>query len=160
MKQIPEERKIAERMAPGVLCREGFLGADTRPLGEILDADNSTVAGLDLTHEQIAARLGEVLRQAVAGLGTTVRVGQGLTCIHREAMGRIPCPWGRCGTFPKGQAELTEAATGRTLCFTPLSVHLIAAHGFYQGRGSRYRMEPDRLAPVLGMVEEGRGHGV
>jgi len=152
MKQTPEERTIAQRMAPGVLCREGFLGPDGRPLGEILDTDNSTVAGLDRTHEQIAARLGEILRQAVAGLGTPVRVGERLRCVYREAMGRIPCPWGRCGTFGKGEAELIDTATGQTVRFTPLSVHLIAAHGFYQGRGSRYRLEPQRICRMLGLA--------
>ena len=152
MKQTPEERAISERLGPGVLCREGFLGRDGRPLGEILDTDNSTVAGLGLTHEQIARGLGDVLRRAVAALGTPVGVGEGCEAVYREAMGRIPCPWGGCGTFRKGHVELTDAA-GEAVCFTPLSVHLMAEHGFYQGRGSRYRLEPGRVARMLGLVE-------
>ena len=27
-------------------------------------------------------------------------------------MGRIPCPWGGCGTFHKGEVELTDHDTG------------------------------------------------
>ncbi len=39
MKTSPEERRIVERMAPGALCRDGFLGDDLRPVREILEAD-------------------------------------------------------------------------------------------------------------------------
>ena len=156
MKQTPQERILVGRMAPGVLCREGFLGPDARPLGEILDTDNSTVVGLDLTHERIAARLGAVLRRAVAALGTPVSVGEGLTAVHHEAMGRIPCPWGRCGTFAKGEVELADDLTGRTLRFTALSVHQIAEHGFYQGRGSRYRLDPAELWAALNRLADPR----
>lgn len=152
MKQSPHQRKVSERMAPGVLCREGFLGRDRRPLGEILDADNSTVVGLGLRHEQIAGRLREVLDAAVAGLGRRVDLSEGLTAVFHEGMGRIPSPWPGEGTFRKGEVELTNAATGRTVRFTPLSVHLIARHGFYQGRGSRYRLEPQDVASMLGLA--------
>ena len=151
MKRSPQLQRIVDRMAPGALCREGFLGADRRPLEEILDADRSTVAGLGLTHEQLGRGLGEVLAAGVAAQGGPARVGERLTAVHREAMGRIPSPWPGEGTFPKGEVELTDEAAGLTLRFTALSAHLVARHGFYQGRGSPYRLEPDVLARVLGM---------
>lgn len=149
MKRSPELQKVVERMAPGVLCREGFLGDDPRPLEEILDADRSTVVGLGLTHEQLARRLQQMLAQAVGEMGRPVAVGGKLTATFHEAMGRIPCPWGRHGTFTKGEVELTDQSTGRTVRFTALSIHLVARHGFYEGRGSRYRLEPDVLARML-----------
>lgn len=149
MKLTPQESRIAERMAPGVLCREGFLCADGRDLPEILDADAAAVAALGLTHEQIGLRLEEVLKAATAGLGAPVRVAAHLTACFRESMGRIPCPWGGCGVFPKGEVELADARTGRTVRFTPLSVHLVRRHGFYQGRCCRYRLEPAQLARLL-----------
>ena len=149
MKRSPHIQRVVDRMAPGALCRDGFLGADRRPLEDILDTDNSTVVGLGLTHGQIADRLAEVVGAAVAGLGTPVRVGRGLSAAWHEARGRIPCPFPGDGTFPKGQVELTDETSGRTFLFTPLSVHLIARHGFYQGRGSRYRIDPDTLAALL-----------
>lgn len=153
MKRSPEMQKLVDRMAPGVLCREGFLGSDRRPLEEILDADRSAVVSLGLTDEQLAERLAELMAKAVAQMGRPVAVG-GLVVTFHEGMGRIPCPWGRHGTFPKGEVDLLQTATGRRLRFTALSVHLLTGHGFYQGRGSRYRLEPTELADMFGL---GRG---
>lgn len=150
MKPLPEEREVLQRMAPGVLCREGFLGPDRRGLQEILDSDRAEVERLGTTHEQIARRLGEVCEAAMAALGGEVPVAGGrLRAVFHEAMGYIPSPWGEGLTFPKGEVELSDPRTGRKLRFTPLSVHLIARHGFYQGRGSRYRVEPAEVARMF-----------
>ena len=149
MKPTPEETRIAERMAPGVLCRGGFLAGDGRTLRDILDADAATVERLHLTHRAIAARLAEVLRSARDALGATVEIPRIGRAGFHEAMGRIPCPWGRCGLLPKGEVELAVSRTGEVLRFTPLSVHMIAEHGFYQGRRSRYRLEPAKIAQLF-----------
>jgi hypothetical protein len=155
MKLSPAEQKILKRMAAGVLCREGFVGADTRPLQEILDTDRSTVERLGCTHEQLADRLRRVCEAAMAGLGTPVLVEDGrLTAEYREAMGYIPCPWADAARRPKGEVEITDPRTGRSLVCTPLSVHLIEAHGFYQGRGSRYRLEPADVAALFQLDEQ------
>ena len=151
MKQSPSERRILENMAAGVLSRDGFLGSDGRPVAEILDADNAAVTELGVTHEDIARRLEQILRTATDALGRPVSVGPGQTAVYREAMGRIPCPWGGCGVVPKGEVELTDERDRHVLRFTPLSVHLIRAHGFYQGRGSRYRLSPRDLVQRLDM---------
>jgi hypothetical protein len=154
MKQSPDDRKVMERMRPGVLCLDGFLGADSRTPWEIIDADSAIVEQLGLNHDEIAEGLREILGAAAAGMGALVRVGPDdrLEADYREAMGRIPSPWSGEGVFPKGEVSLSDPATGTTLHFTPLSVHLIEAHGFYQGRGSRYRLEPDELARMLGLA--------
>lgn len=138
-------------MAPGVISSGGFLGSDTRPVEEIVATDTAVVTGADLTHAQIAAELEEIRRKAMASPGAVVDVDGGLHATYGEAMGRIPCPWAD-GMFAKGEIELTDEA-GRTVRFTPLSVHLIETHGFYQGRGSRYRLEPQELIDML--FEEG-----
>ena len=138
-----------DRMTPGALCGAGFLGDDRRGLQEILDADAGAVARLGLTHDRLAGRLGEILEQAVAALGRPVVINDHLSAVFREAMGRIPCPWGGCGLFAKGEVVATDSRTGATLRFTPLSVHFVAAHGFYQGRGSPYRLGPAGLAEML-----------
>jgi hypothetical protein len=148
MKLSPQDREIMDRMAPGVYCRDGFLGDDRRPLGEILDADRSAVEDAGTTHERIAAALAAILNQAEPACGAPVHVAGNLTATFTEGMGRIPCPWGD-GIFHKGEVELTDAAGAVVARFTPLSVHLIAAHGFYQGRGGPYRLDPAAIAELL-----------
>ncbi|MHC4717206.1 MAG: hypothetical protein ACYS5V_09570 [Planctomycetota bacterium] len=155
MKLSPAETAIVERMAPGVLCREGFLCGDPRPLPEILDTDGAAVERLHLTHELVAERLGALLDVAMEGMGATVEVCGGLSVRYRESMGRIACPWGGCGVFAKGEVELMGPDGPVLARFTPLSVHLIGVHGFYQGRGSRYRIEPASLPGMVGRSGEG-----
>ena len=152
MKRTEQERMILERMAPGVLCAEGFLGDDHRELTEIVDSDAATVHAAGLTHEQIAAALAGVIDRAVAELGRPLELNETLTAVWREGMGRIPSPWPGDGVFPKGELELTDRRTGKTLRATLLSVHLIAAHGFYQGRGNRYRLEPAELIAMFELL--------
>jgi len=150
MKQTPDEQRIVQRMAPGVLSRQGFLGGDTRPLGEILATDRAAVERLGTTHAEIARVLREAYEQAVLAFGGQVTLAGGrLRAVWREAMGFIPSPWGDGARFPKGEVELTDPQTGRTLRYTPLSIHLIANYGFYQGRPSRYRLEPAELVELL-----------
>ncbi len=136
-------------MAPGALCAEGFLGSDGRSLDNILADDGHTVESLGLTHEHIADRLDGVMQAALAAFGNPVYVGDGLIAVARDAMGPIACPWGGCGVFAKGEIELTDTRRGKTVVVTPLSVHLIRRHGFYQGKGARYRLEPSELAALL-----------
>ena len=149
MKQSPSERRVLENMGAGALSREGFLGRDGRPISEILDTDSAAVTELAVTHQLIADRLEEILRAAMADLGRPVRVGSHQTAAYHEAMGRIACPWGCCGVFAKGEVELTDTRDQHIARFTPLSIHLIRAHGFYQGRGGRYRSSPQDLVQRL-----------
>lgn len=145
MKENPHIRHIIERMAAGVLSRDGFLGTDFRPLEEILEADAAAVSRLGTSHQELGRELEKVFLGARAALGTKVLVGDRLNAVHKEAMGRIPCPWDHCGTFAKGHIELLDAQSGLRIMFTALNVHMITAHGFYQGRGSRYRLEPAEI---------------
>lgn len=152
MKQTPQEQAIVARMAAGVLSREGFLGNDTRPVAEIVQTDRAAIEALGLTVERLAERLEDVLRAAMAAMGRDVPVGPGWSARFSEAMGRIPCPWGGCGVFAKGEVELAETPGPAVMRFAPLSVHLVREHGFLQGRGSRYRLEPALLARALGLA--------
>lgn len=151
MKLSPQEQTIMDRMAPGVYCRDGFLGDDRRPLNVIVDTDHSTLEGLGIEAVDLAGPLQDILDQTVDALGAPVPVRPGLEAEYSESMGRIPCPYGD-GVHRKGEVTL-RSDDGTVLRFTPLSVHLIAEHGFFQGKGSRYRLEPEALARLLGLVE-------
>jgi hypothetical protein len=40
------------------------------------------------------------------------------------------------------------------LTYTPLDAHLIAAHGFFEGKGSPYRIEPADLIALYRRITE------
>ena len=71
-------------------------------------------------------------------------------------MGRISCPFRDHRAAKRN--TLARDRAGRQMAWTDLSVHLIGAHGFFQGSGSPYRLEPGALAEFLkdmGPSEEG-----
>ncbi len=152
MKHSPDDDRLLARLAAGVLSRDGFLGADSRELSTILDQDNSAVEALGLSHERIAAKLADICQLAMANQGRSVDIDETLQAVYHDAMGPIPCPWGHGKIFAKGEIELTHIPSGQTLTFTPMSAHMIGEHGFYQGRGSKYRLEPAKLADILGLL--------
>jgi hypothetical protein len=155
MKHLPDEDRVLQRMAPGALSKEGFLGDDRRELAEILTDDDHLVESLGLSHKAIADALQDVLDRAEGDLGRPVDLGDGRTATYRESMGRIPCPFGGCGVFRKGEVELNDPDAGSVVRFTHLSIHMIRHHGFYQGRGTRYRLEPETLARTLRLGTDG-----
>ena len=149
MKLGPDQQAILDRMAPAALCQEGFLGADTRSLAEIICTDQAAVEAMGTTGEDLAQRLGAIVTAAMAAQGRTIQVHPHLAATYHEVMGRIPSPWPGEGVFAKGHAELLDQRTGLKADISPLSVHMIAAHGFFQGRGSRYRIEPNQIIRML-----------
>lgn len=152
MKPSPEEARITGLMQPGVLCRDGFLGDDPRPLGEIIDSDRGALESLGVTQERLAARMAEVYSAAEAATGAAVKIGQHLTALHHEAMGLMPSPFPGEGMFRKGEVEVTDSRNGVKMVMTALSIHMIAAHGFFQGRGLRYRAEPGLLCDMFDLA--------
>ena len=148
MKLSPKDKKLMELMTPGVLSRDGFLGSDKRPIGEMIDGDRSSVEGLGLANEWIAAKLNEVLQKGIAAMGAPVKIADDLVAVYFESRGRAPCPWGD-GSFDKGHVELKNTRTGGKFLISPIGVHMIAAHGFYQGRGSTFHLNPNKITEIL-----------
>jgi hypothetical protein len=116
---------------------------------EILTEDQGTVNSLGLSHEVIAQRLREITEQVRGGWGDPVVVGGKFEVKVHEARGKIPCPWGHPGLYPKTHVRLRKMETGDDLVWLDLTIHLIEAHGFYQGRGSPYRLDPSKVKRIL-----------
>lgn len=148
MKQPPHLQRAQARMARGVLTMDGFLGNDGRDLVEILQDDDGEVRRLGLTHARIARALEELTRKADESYGTPVDVGP-YEVRALESRGGLPCPFGHPGLYEKTVIEARRHDSGATLSWTALNVHLIGEHGFYEGKGSYFRLEPDDLAAFL-----------
>jgi hypothetical protein len=151
MRQPPLLKMVQDRMRPGLIARDGFLGTDRRQLLEILEEDQNAVAGLGLRHEQIAERMAYFTEAGKKGLGTTVTVDENYEVRVQSVRGMLPCPWGHKGLCPKVNVFLTNLRTGDEMVWTALNVHLIREHGFYEGRGSPFRIDPAHAKRALGL---------
>ena len=131
--------------------REGFLGPDERSLAAILRADDATVRRRGLTHAHIARRL-QALRQAGwKGLGEPISVPPHFEVCVDAARGTLPCPFGDQGSFAKVNTTVHNLESGKKITFTDLNIHLIAMHGFYEGHGAQFRLDPEQLMDTLEM---------
>ncbi|MBE0618528.1 MAG: hypothetical protein IH608_11475 [Proteobacteria bacterium] len=151
MKQPPHLSRAQARMAPGVLTMDGFLGADSRDLIEILQDDDGAVRRFELSHAELADVLQRLTDAAIHAFGAPVREGVYEVCAC-EARGVLPCPFGEPGLHPKAVLEAKRTDTGQHLSWTALQIHLIREHGFYEGRGSPFRLDPVGLARFLGLL--------
>ena len=152
MRLSPHYARIARKMAPGVLVRDGMLGSDRRPLPEILDADTASVIGAGLTHQALGARMAELSRAARRGLGESVEIEGRYAGDVQEVQGRMRCPFGDSGAFCKAVTTLTDKQSGETMRWSDLGAHMVEAHGFYQGTGCGWRLEPMALARFVGVI--------
>lgn len=153
MKRNPNESEILELMQPGILSRDGFLGTDKRNLADIIQEDTSVLEAETISREQLGDLLDELHEAADSGLESTVSVfGDKLKVRLIEGMGRIPCPF-RDGDH-EHKATINVEYAGKKLTFTPLDAHMIRTHGFFQGKGSPYRIEPRELCELYRFCKE------
>ncbi len=149
MKESPSEKELRERLGPSKFSGEGFLGNDTRAVIEIISTDLALLERTGITAEQIADLFTEIYDKAVKGFGAEMEVLPGIYGKYNESMGKIPSPFTGEGVFPKGEVIIKNMDSGDEIVITTLSINLIKNHGFFQGRGSRYRIEPEKAAALL-----------
>ncbi len=148
MKMSPQFQKAQDNMTPGEITADGFLGSDRRPLVDIIEADEEKLQALGLTFEDIGDKLQSLMDQGRRGLGEPITVdGTWLVQIN-EARGFLPCPF-EDGIFRKITATVTHQQKRQSLAYSALSLHLLNAHHFLQGRGSPFRLDPGTLKDVL-----------
>jgi hypothetical protein len=153
MKQAAQLDKAQSQMRPGVITLAGLLGQDRRKLVEILDADDADVKRMGLTHAGIAARMRELREAGARGLGQPIRVAPHFDVQVESVRGKLPCPF-EDGIVQKTNTTVRNLESGRTVTYTDLNLHMIELHGFYQGRGSGFRLDPRDLVAVLEVAPE------
>jgi hypothetical protein len=150
-KMTPHERDVHEAMKPGRLTRDGMLGTDGRSIEEIIAADAATLARLGVTREALVRRMRQVAEFARARLGDPALFEDRLEVRAVEDRGGIPCPFQHPGRFPKCiiTARDAGAGAGEEVMWSALSTHLIEQHGFFEGTGSPFRVEPEVIVRIL-----------
>ena len=154
MKMTVQMKKIQEQLQPGVITRDGFLGKDRRNLVDILEDDDARVKRMKLTHRQIADRMLELRDAGMRGLGDFISVEPHYEIRVDSVRGKLPCPFGDPGILPKTNITVRNLKKDREIIFTDLHIHLIGSHGFYEGKGSPFRLEPADLADILEIKPE------
>ena len=146
MKENPADQAIRDRLEPGHLSIEGFLGDDKRPLADIIADDTGLVEAAGLTVKELGDFLEHLHVTADGGWESRVPMYDGkITVRSDETLGLIPCPFA-CGAHcHKAEISVKNSDGEDLLKFTPLDAHLISAHGFFEGHGAHYRVEPQAL---------------
>lgn len=151
MKVNPAEKEILDRMRPGVLSAEGFLGTDPRSLDQMVAEDTDELEGEGITISELGDALNNLHERVDAVLGGPLLLADGqVTVEEHEVMGRIPCPYG-CGTLAH-KAVIKVRFNDKEVLLTPLHGHLIGEHGFFQGRGTMFRLEPKDAAELYRLL--------
>ena len=154
MKQSPQLQKAQDSMKPGVITLYGFLGADERNLIDILTEDDGAVKRLGLSHDHIGRRMEEFREKGKAGLGEYIHVAPNFQVRVESVRGKLPSPFGGPGLYAKTNITVHNETANRQVTYTDLHIHLIKDHGFYQGKKSRFRLNPEDLAVVLEIEPE------
>lgn len=148
--------RLEETLGSSGIVAGGFLGTDRRPLEEILESDAAELDRLGYTVYDIADRMRHIKSLAEQGLGSWVKIDDAVEAAVSDTRGILPCPWPHPGLFSKIVVTARNTQTGRTIRWSGLSIHLIDEHGFFEGRGSPFRLEPAELAEMI-FGREGNG---
>lgn len=149
MKQSPQDKTLDYLLHSSVLVSGGFMGSDTRSVYEIIESDKADLQRLGVNAAQVAARMRQLTQQAQSGLGTWVDTPEGLQVMVDEYKGNLVCPWPHGGQYRKQMTIVLDPKSGRKLMWTDLNIHLIEQHGFFEGKGSAFRIEPKDAVELL-----------
>ena len=143
---------IERDMQPGRLTLEGYLGNDTRSLEAIINADQIVLKDLNYSAYDMGRVMRRITRAGMEAQGEPV-VYDGYEVEVTEYMGYMLCPFKDNRKAGKRITDVVDIKTGAHMSWTDIGIHLIKDHGFFQGNGSPFRIEPAQLAEFLRMEE-------
>ena len=146
--------ELEREMRPGAASTQGFLGREEKLL-DVLAADNQYVVDQRrLTHPQLARALRAL---AAAGLKRPGQEflyhGRRYSVSFRFYRGYQDSPF-RDGTKANSEAVVRNLTNGKTLEFSLLVPDMIERYGFYEGRGTPYRVEPREILALCDFLAE------
>lgn len=148
MKLTPHEKEIQSLFLPGTISKDGFLGNDPRHVHEIIEADRRELQRLGCSQGAVADCMDYFIEEGKKGLETPIDLGQ-FTVQVRWQRGLILCPFGEKRRLPKLIATVWNKKREYSIRFSQLNVHMIREHGFFEGRGSAFRLDPSELVSIL-----------
>jgi hypothetical protein len=148
-------KNLESEMRPGKSSQKGFLGP-TESLLEVLAADNDYVLGnLGLTHQELARPMLLVagiakkqLRPGTEEAATFRYRGRRLRVALQLSRGMQPSPF-EDETRTNSIATVENLDNGKKLKYSLLVPMMIERYGFYEGKGTPYRVEPREIVAVF-----------
>jgi hypothetical protein len=142
MKETPEEIKMYNNFLAGGISKEGFLGDDSRHIHDIIHEDLKTLQSYQLTQQDAANTLQKLLDEGKKGLETELK-RENFRFRTQWDRGMLPCPFGHKGLYPKIVVTIQMFDLSMTIKYSQISVHMIREHGFFGGKGSVFRIDPE-----------------
>ncbi|OGM16843.1 hypothetical protein A2V56_03665 [Candidatus Woesebacteria bacterium RBG_19FT_COMBO_42_9] len=140
--------KLEERLRPGKDSMMGFLGQN-ESLISILADDNDFVLSHDLTHQDLALPLFYAREHYLQGKGREFTYkGRKFSIQATAYRGMQFSPFDdRTGT--NIDMVIKNEDTGASLSYSGLLPDMIQRYGFYEGKGTSYRLEPSKILEVF-----------
>jgi hypothetical protein len=145
---------LEKAMRPGELSRSGFLGKDESLL-EVLAADNEYVVDkLGLTHQELAKHL-----LILAAIGEREKDkeftyhGSRFKLTVWYAKGFQDSPF-KDDTKTNTDVTIDNLTNDKRLRFSLLVPVMMERYGFYEGKGTSYRVDPRKLVEALDFLKE------
>jgi hypothetical protein len=147
---------LEKDMRPGAWSSAGFLGPHENLL-DVLAQDNEVVLNeLNTTHQEIALALRTMLAISDAQSGGDPRfVYKGkiwLVNVERW-MDSQGSPF-MDGTSTSIDVTITCVDNGKSIEYSALVPQMIERYGFYEGKGTKYRVEPRQIVDVLDFLKK------
>jgi hypothetical protein len=149
VKESPESKKLEEILRSSKLVSGGFMGEDSRSVSEVIAADAAELSRFGYTREEVAKRMQEMTGAAIKALGNWIVIDEKRRASVEEAKGPLVCPWPHSGRYDKRVTTVKNIETGESIFWSDLNIHLIGEHGFFEGKGSAFRVEPKKLVKII-----------
>ena len=147
--------KLEEIMRPGYSSGAGFLGKD-ESLIEIMVEDNDYVTSRGLSHRDLAIPLLQISNRAKSMLVQGSRIVEFEHAGIKWKVEMTPYRGFQASPFNDGTKTnfdfvITNLDNKQKLEYSELVPIMVERYGFYEGKGTKYRVKPAEIIKVLGL---------